>query len=62
MLALPDGRVRYFTVREAARLQTFPDSWYFEGAWSEVMRQLGNAVPVDLARIVASSVADLLQN
>ncbi|QRN94565.1 DNA cytosine methyltransferase [Archangium violaceum] len=62
MLALPDGRLRYFTVREAARLQTFPDSWHFEGAWSEAMRQLGNAVPVDLAAVVANSVAEKLRS
>jgi len=61
MLVLPDGRLRYFTVREAARLQTFPDSWHFEGAWSEAMRQLGNAVPVDLAAVVARSVAAKLR-
>jgi DNA (cytosine-5)-methyltransferase 1 len=62
MIAFADGTVRYFTVREAARLQTFPDGWRFEGAWSEAMRQLGNAVPVDLARVVATSVADRLRN
>src|SRR5690606_5468883 len=48
-LCLNDGSVRYFTVRECARLQTFPDQWYFCGAWTRKMRQLGNAVPVDLA-------------
>jgi DNA (cytosine-5)-methyltransferase 1 len=57
MLALPDGTVRYLTVREAARLQTFPDRWRFEGAWGEIMRQLGNAVPMELARVAAVSVA-----
>jgi DNA (cytosine-5)-methyltransferase 1 len=57
MLVNSDGSVRYFTVREAARLQTFPDTFIFHGAWSEVMRQLGNAVPVSLAHTVASSVA-----
>lgn len=57
MLRHPNGRVRYFTVREAARIQTFPDDFTFPGSWSENMRQLGNAVPVELARAVASSVA-----
>jgi len=57
MLAYPDGSVRYFTVRESARLQTFPDEWIFEGTWSESMRQLGNAVPVSLAAAVARGVA-----
>ena len=56
MLLRPDGSVRYFTVRESARLQTFPDGFRFHGAWSEAMRQLGNAVPVELANIVARSV------
>lgn len=60
MIAFPDGSVRYFTVREAARLQTFPDAWHFEGPWSEAMRQLGNAVPVTLAHTIARSVARCL--
>lgn len=61
MLARPDGSVRYFTVREAARLQTFPDGYVFRGAWTEAMRQLGNAVPVRLAATVARSVAGTLE-
>jgi DNA (cytosine-5)-methyltransferase 1 len=60
MLRKPDGTVRYFTVRESARLQTFPDDYEFQGAWSETMRQLGNAVPVQLARIVGEDVARYL--
>ncbi|TGP24874.1 MULTISPECIES: DNA cytosine methyltransferase [unclassified Mesorhizobium] len=60
MLRRPDGSVRYFTVRESARLQTFPDDYAFHGSWSETMRQLGNAVPVDLAHVVASSVREHL--
>ena len=56
MLLQPDGSVRYFTVREAARLQDFPDDYVFHGSWTETMRQLGNAVPVGLAGIVASSL------
>jgi DNA (cytosine-5)-methyltransferase 1 len=61
MLARPDGSVRYFTVREAARLQTFPDNFTFCGSWSESMRQLGNAVPVRLGETVAASVAETLR-
>lgn len=60
MLVRPDGSVRYFTVREAARLQTFPDDFVFQGSWSENMRQLGNAVPVRLGEVVAASVARTL--
>lgn len=61
MLLRTDGSVRYFSVREAARLQTFPDQYEFFGSWSEMMRQLGNAVPVQLAEAVASSVATALR-
>lgn len=61
MLLRPDGSVRYFTVREAARLQTFPDDYIFQGSWSETMRQLGNAVPVRLAQVIAASVASTLR-
>lgn len=57
MLLRPDGSVRYFSVRESARLQTFPDDFLFHGSWTETMRQLGNAVPVQLARIVGKDVA-----
>jgi DNA (cytosine-5)-methyltransferase 1 len=60
MLARADGSVRYFSAREAARLQTFPDDYTFRGAWTEAMRQLGNAVPVRLAEVVARSVAETL--
>jgi DNA (cytosine-5)-methyltransferase 1 len=62
MLVRPDGSVRYFTVREAARLQTFPDDFVFSGAWSESMRQIGNAVPVALARAVADTVVAALRS
>jgi len=60
MLLRSDGSVRYFSVRESARLQTFPDNFIFHGAWSETMRQLGNAVPVKLGKVVGESVAQLL--
>ena len=56
MIVFPDGRRRYFTVREAARMQTFPDEFIFDGPWSENMRQLGNAVPVELGRVIAEGI------
>lgn len=61
MLLKPSGEVRYFTVRESARLQTFPDDYVFHGSWSETMRQLGNAVPVRLAEIVGRDVERALR-
>ena len=61
MLSLPNGKVRYFTIRESARLQTFPDNYLFHGSWSETMRQLGNAVPVKLATVIGTDVANHLK-
>lgn len=60
MILYPDDCVRYLTVRESARVQTFPDNYVFLGSWTEAMRQLGNAVPVKLAEIVGRSVAKAL--
>ena len=60
MLRYANGKVRYFTIRESARLQTFPDQYEISGTWSEAMRQLGNAVPVKLGEAVTSSVRKTL--
>lgn len=57
----PDGSIRYMTVREAARVMTFPDDWELSGPRGEKMRQLGNAVPVRLGQVVADSVAAALR-
>jgi DNA (cytosine-5)-methyltransferase 1 len=56
MLAGSDGSVRYFTIRESARLQTFPDAFVFPNSWTESMRQIGNAVPVLLAEQIATNL------
>lgn len=60
ILQLDDGRIRYFSVRECARLQGFPDEWAFDGSWCAGMRQIGNAVPVTLAEVVARPLAEAL--
>lgn len=60
MLVRTDGSVRYFSIRESARLQAFPDTYELHGAWGEAMRQLGNAVPVTLGQQMAASVATQL--
>ena len=61
MMLLDSGEVRYFTVREAARLQGLPDDYEFIGSWSENMRQLGNAVPRQLSEAFARQMAKYLR-
>jgi DNA (cytosine-5)-methyltransferase 1 len=51
---------RPLTIRESARIQTFPDDWEFFGAKSQAYKQIGNAVPVNLAWSVGRSVLNLL--
>ena len=55
----PD-ETRPFTVREYARIQTFPDDWKFEGSVSQQYKQIGNAVPMNLAKEVGYAIVNFL--
>jgi len=55
----PD-ETRPFTVREYARIQTFPDDWEFAGSLAQQYKQIGNAVPVNLGREVGYSIVKFL--
>ena len=54
------NKKRRISVREAAILQTFPDNFVFEGALGSMYKQIGNAVPVDLAKLVAKKIKPLI--
>lgn len=51
---------RPFTVREYARIQTFPDDWQFSGSVAQQYKQIGNAVPVNLGKEVGYSIIKFL--
>ncbi len=53
---------RPFTVREYARIQTFPDDWKFEGSVAQQYKQIGNAVPVNLGKEVGYSIVKFLNS
>tara|TARA_B100000575_G_scaffold279217_1_gene267357 strand:+ start:2462 stop:3730 length:1269 start_codon:yes stop_codon:yes gene_type:complete len=57
----PD-ETRPFTVREYARIQTFPDEWEFSGSIAQQYKQIGNAVPVNLGQELGYSIIQFLND
>ena len=51
---------RPLTIREYARIQTFPDDWFFKGTTTQIYKQIGNAVPVNFAMAIGKSIVKML--
>lgn len=56
MIRFPDGSLRYMSIHEAKLIQTFPENYQICGTWGEALRQIGNAVPVNLARVMGDQM------
>ena len=65
-VTIDTGHMNYFhpkynrvpSVRESARIQSFPDEWIFSGSISQQYKQIGNAVPVNLAKAIATKIKE----
>lgn len=60
IIVADNNKHRYYTLREAARIQTFPDEHVFLGSRSRITRQIGNAVPCRLGEAIARPLHALL--
>jgi len=54
------NKTRRLSVRECARIQTFPDDFVFHGSLNSMYRQIGNAVPVKFAQSIAKKIFEVL--
>lgn len=60
ILVQTDGTVRYFTLREMARLQGLPDDFHVPGTWKAPIKQLGNAVPVGVGEVLGGRIGAII--
>ena len=61
ILHLDDGSFRYYTLREMAKIQGFPDHYVFKGPRSRIIGQIGNAVPCGLAEALGSAISKMFE-
>ncbi|MFN4310073.1 MAG: DNA cytosine methyltransferase [Ferrovibrio sp.] len=61
MVVNRNGNVRYFTIREMARLQGMPDDYVVSGSWKAATRQLGNAVPTEVGKSIAKRILKIIK-
>ena len=56
------ARLRRLTINKTKRIQTFPDSYVFAGAKTSIYKQIGNAVPCEMAKTIANAVIGFIES
>lgn len=62
LIKYSDNQIRKLTILELKRIQTFPDDYILDGTDNEIMKQIGNAVPCNLAFHIGNHMINLLKN